>query len=159
VTFFPCISSFLLEVHSMSGLRMIMISGSLVVTVLQNPHVLGGFGMTPNVIGQTSTRRTKVAMTFRFLVTRIRGPLPTCSIEKENMKSLLISTDALRRKCTRCKTLRFRIPPRVSPITSSQLTSQDLCAKSGATSTGGFSTQSQDTPAIGFSYVTNNKGY
>jgi hypothetical protein len=66
----------------------------LTVTVIQKPHVLGGFGMTPNVITQTSV---KVTMTPRFLglvgpfvpqnsgfpikwyMTRIRGPIPTYS--------------------------------------------------------------------------------
>jgi hypothetical protein len=36
----------------------------LAVTVLQKPHALGGFGLTPNVIAQTSV---KVAMASRFL--------------------------------------------------------------------------------------------
>ena len=36
----------------------------LAVTVLQKPHALGGFGLTPNVIAQTSA---KVAMASRFL--------------------------------------------------------------------------------------------
>ncbi len=36
----------------------------LVVTVLQKPHAIGGFGLTPNVIAQTSA---KVAMASRFL--------------------------------------------------------------------------------------------
>ena len=36
----------------------------LAVTVLQKPHALGGFGLTPNVITQTSV---KVAMVSRFL--------------------------------------------------------------------------------------------
>jgi hypothetical protein len=35
----------------------------LTVTVIQKPHVLGGFDLTPNVIAQTST---KVVMTSRF---------------------------------------------------------------------------------------------
>jgi hypothetical protein len=34
------------------------------VTILQKPHALGGFGLTPNVIVQTSV---KVTMTSRFL--------------------------------------------------------------------------------------------
>jgi hypothetical protein len=36
----------------------------LEVTMLQNPHTLGGFGLTPNVLPQISS---KVAMTSRFL--------------------------------------------------------------------------------------------
>jgi hypothetical protein len=36
----------------------------LAVTVIQKPHVLGGFGLTPNVISQTSV---KVVMASRFL--------------------------------------------------------------------------------------------
>ena len=36
----------------------------LAVTVLQKPHALSGFGLTPNVIAQTST---KVPMSTRFL--------------------------------------------------------------------------------------------
>jgi hypothetical protein len=35
----------------------------LVVTVFQKPHVLGGFGLTPNVIAQTSA---KVSMSSRY---------------------------------------------------------------------------------------------
>ena len=37
----------------------------LAVTVLQKPHDFGGFGLTPNVIAQSSV---KVAMATRFLV-------------------------------------------------------------------------------------------
>jgi len=36
----------------------------LAVTVLQKPHAFGGFGLTPNVIAQSSA---KVAMATRFL--------------------------------------------------------------------------------------------
>ena len=36
----------------------------LVVTIIQKSHTLGGFGLTPNVIVQTSV---KVTMTSRFL--------------------------------------------------------------------------------------------
>jgi hypothetical protein len=36
----------------------------LVVTVIQKPHTQGSFGITPNVLPQTSV---KVAMTSRFL--------------------------------------------------------------------------------------------
>jgi hypothetical protein len=36
----------------------------LVVTIIQKPHALGGFGLTPNVIAKTSA---KVAMASRFL--------------------------------------------------------------------------------------------
>jgi hypothetical protein len=36
----------------------------LAVTVIQKPHILGGFGLTPNVISQTSV---KVVMASRFL--------------------------------------------------------------------------------------------
>ncbi len=36
----------------------------LAVTMLQMPHTLGGFGLTPNVLAQIST---KVAMASRFL--------------------------------------------------------------------------------------------
>ncbi len=43
----------------------------LAVTVLQKPHALGGFGLTPNVIAQTSA---KVAMASRFL--GLVGSLP-----------------------------------------------------------------------------------
>jgi hypothetical protein len=43
----------------------------LPVTILQKPHDLGGFGLTPNVIVQTSV---KVDMTSRFLV--FVGSLP-----------------------------------------------------------------------------------
>jgi len=69
----------------------------LAVTVIQKPHAQGGFGITPNVLAQTSA---KVAMASRFLalvgdlclwrkknsgflirwyMTRIRGPLPIYS--------------------------------------------------------------------------------
>jgi hypothetical protein len=44
----------------------------LVVTMLQNPHALGGFGLTPNVLVQIST---KVAMAFRFLKLVVSLPL------------------------------------------------------------------------------------
>jgi hypothetical protein len=47
----------------------------LVVTVFQKPHSLGGFGLTPNVIVQTST---KVAMTSRFL-----GLVGSLSLEEQ----------------------------------------------------------------------------
>jgi hypothetical protein len=43
----------------------------LAVTILQKPHALGGFGLTPNVIAQTSA---KVAMASRFL--GLVGSLP-----------------------------------------------------------------------------------
>ncbi len=43
----------------------------LAVTVIQKPHALGGFGLTPNVIAQTSA---KVAMASRFL--GLFGSLP-----------------------------------------------------------------------------------
>ena len=43
----------------------------LAVTMLQKPHALGGFGLTPNVIAQVST---KVAMASRFL--QLVGYLP-----------------------------------------------------------------------------------
>jgi hypothetical protein len=36
----------------------------LAMTIIQNPHSLGGFGLTPNVISQTSV---KVVMASRFL--------------------------------------------------------------------------------------------
>ncbi len=44
----------------------------LAVTMLQMPHALGGFGLTPNVIVQTSA---KVVMTARFL--GLVGSLPS----------------------------------------------------------------------------------
>jgi hypothetical protein len=43
----------------------------LVVTMLQKPHSLGGFGLTPNVISQTTA---KVVMSSRFL--GLVGSLP-----------------------------------------------------------------------------------
>jgi hypothetical protein len=43
----------------------------LAVTMLQKPHALGGFGLTPNVLAQLVT---KVAMTSRFL--KLVGSLP-----------------------------------------------------------------------------------
>ena len=43
----------------------------LVVTMLQKPHVLGGFGLTPNVLAQIAV---KVAMASRFL--KLVGSLP-----------------------------------------------------------------------------------
>ena len=47
----------------------------LEVTVFQKTHVLGGFGLTPNVIAQTSA---KVDMTSRFLgIGRILIPAGT----------------------------------------------------------------------------------
>jgi hypothetical protein len=44
----------------------------LVVTMLQKPHDLGGFGLTPNVLGQISA---KVVMVVRFL--KLVGFLPS----------------------------------------------------------------------------------
>jgi hypothetical protein len=44
---------------------------NLAVTMLQMPHALGGFGLTPNVLAQISA---KVAMTSRFL--KLVGSLP-----------------------------------------------------------------------------------
>jgi hypothetical protein len=41
------------------------------VTIIQKPHTLGGFGLTPNVIAQTSA---KVALASRFL--GLVGSLP-----------------------------------------------------------------------------------
>jgi hypothetical protein len=49
----------------------------LVVTVIQKPHVLGDFGMTPNVITQTSV---KVILTSRFL-----GFVGSLSLEKQKL--------------------------------------------------------------------------
>jgi hypothetical protein len=43
----------------------------LAVTMLQMPHALGGFGLTPNVLAQISA---KVAVTSRFL--KLVGSLP-----------------------------------------------------------------------------------
>ena len=43
----------------------------LTVTMLQKPHALGGFGLTPNVLAQISA---KVAMASRFL--QLVGSLP-----------------------------------------------------------------------------------
>ena len=43
----------------------------LAVTMLQKPHALGGFGLTPNVLAQIAV---KVAMASRFL--KLVGSLP-----------------------------------------------------------------------------------
>jgi hypothetical protein len=43
----------------------------LAVTMLQKPHALGGFGLTPNVLAQMAV---KVAMPSRFL--KLVGSLP-----------------------------------------------------------------------------------
>jgi hypothetical protein len=51
----------------------------LAVTMLQKPHALGGFGLTPNVIAQTSA---KVTMASRFL--GLVGSLP---LEEQNFGS------------------------------------------------------------------------
>ncbi len=48
----------------------------LTVTVIQKPHTFGGFGLTPNVIEQTSA---KVAMVIRFL-----GLVGSLSLEEQN---------------------------------------------------------------------------
>jgi hypothetical protein len=48
-------------VHFVSGPNKISILG---ITILEMPHSMGGYGMTPNVIAQISA---KVAMTARFL--------------------------------------------------------------------------------------------
>ena len=45
---------------------------ALAVTMLQMPHALGGFGLTPNLLTQTSA---KVAMAARFL--GLVGSLPS----------------------------------------------------------------------------------
>ncbi len=49
----------------------------LAVTVPQKPHTSGGFGMTPNVLAQTSA---KVAMTSRFL-----GLVGSLSLEEKKL--------------------------------------------------------------------------
>ena len=51
----------------------------LVVTVIQNPHTLGDFGLTPNVIAQTSV---KVDMTSRFL-----GLVGSLTLEEQQLWS------------------------------------------------------------------------
>ncbi len=56
----------------------------LAVTMLQKPHALGGFGLTPNVLAQISA---KVVMASRFL------------------KLSSISTIVMYRKCTRWRTI------------------------------------------------------
>jgi len=100
----------------------------LAVTVIQKPHAQGGFGITPNVLAQTSA---KVAMASRFL--QLVGSLSleeqklwfpnqvvhdpdTCTTAhllhlKSEYDVLVNSTDTLHRKCTRYKTWRFSLPP------------------------------------------------
>jgi hypothetical protein len=56
----------------------------LVVTIIQKTHTLGGFGLTPNVISQTSVR---VAMSSRFLVLVESLPLDEQQLRISNQQA------------------------------------------------------------------------
>ena len=130
----------------------------LAVTMLQNPHVLGGYGMTPNTIAQTSA---KVDMSSHFLglvgslppdeqkslVPKSSGTRPryvdhtsSSPAHKGIWYPLRLNTDApwgnvhgARPSCS---------PLWYSPIPDSQMSLQVQCTYSWGTSTWGFSTGS-----------------